>query len=72
MKKDYSLETHIIALIAIVALFIFFAFVYNSCNSSEWNNGKCPKCNVRYELRTETRYHKTYVCPECGNEVSRY
>lgn len=40
---------------------------------SEWNNGICPECEVRYEMKAV--YFggwKYYSCPECGKEVERY
>ncbi len=42
---------------------------------SEWNNGVCPDCGVRYELRGvsgKVVKEKYYSCPECGKEVERY
>lgn len=57
--------------LAILA-FVVFAVVMNSISMKDWNYGICPNCHVRYELRTETRYYKTYVCPECQKEVRRY
>ena len=44
----------------------------NTCSAPEWNDGICPKCDVRYELKAASRGLKYYACPRCGNEVSRY
>ena len=44
----------------------------NSCSSHNWNDGVCPHCEVRYELRAASQGLKYYVCPDCGQEVNRY
>lgn len=44
----------------------------NSCSADDWNDGICPKCETRYELRGASRGLKYYACPSCGKEVSRY
>lgn len=44
----------------------------NSCSASDWNNGICPICEARYELRGASRGLKYYACPNCGKEVERY
>lgn len=54
------------------ALVIFIMIGFNTCNAPEWNDGYCPKCHVRYELRGVSKYMKYYSCPKCGNEVERY
>lgn len=55
-------------------LVIVFLIIFgtNSCSASDWNNGMCPKCEVRYELRAASYGLKYYVCPNCKKEVSRY
>lgn len=58
-------------IICIVALFVIM-FGTNACSSSDWNNGNCPNCEVRYELRGVSRDLKYYSCPNCGKEVERY
>lgn len=59
-----------------IAYFIFTLVIdglYNLTTETEWNEGICPKCEVRYELRAAGRYGlKYYACPECGQEVERY
>lgn len=61
-------------LIFIIAMaFLFFIMMgINSCSSSTWNDGICPKCEIRYELRGASQGLKYYACPDCGNEVQRY
>lgn len=55
----------------IVIIFLLI-FAMNSCSASTWNNGVCPDCEARYELRGASRGLKYYSCPECGQEVERY
>lgn len=59
-------------LIIILALALLILFTHNACTASEWNNGRCPDCNTRYELRGVHKCIHYYACPKCGNEVSRY
>lgn len=61
----------VITIVIGIAL-IFIAIFGNSCSSSSWNNGVCPDCEVKYELRGVSYSLKYYACPECGQEVSRY
>lgn len=44
----------------------------NSCSAETWNDGICPDCEIRYELRGASKGLKYYVCPECGQEVERF
>ena len=44
----------------------------NALTSSDWNDGDCPDCEVKYELRGASSGLKYYACPECGREVQRY
>ena len=53
-----------------LALLLMFGF--NSCSAETWNNGTCPECEIRYELRGASRGIKYYACPECGQEVERH
>lgn len=57
-----------------VGIFMTFAimFGFNSCASPIWNDGTCINCDVSYELRGVSHSLKYYVCPKCGQEVSRY
>ena len=66
--SDHSWWTIII----LFALVFLIMFGFNTCTHTEWNNGICPECHTRYELRGVSKYMKYYACPECGNEVSRY
>lgn len=57
-------------------LIIFIAFLLligtNACTAKEWNNGTCPDCHTRYELRGVYKGTHYYACPDCGNEVHRF
>ena len=44
----------------------------NTFAEPRWNEGICPDCAVRYELRAASRGLKYYACPDCGQEVKRY
>lgn len=67
-RGDTSWWTFIICF----ALVFLLMFGFNTCTYAEWNDGICPECNVRYELRGVSKYMKYYSCPKCGNEVERY
>lgn len=52
---------------------IAWCFGFNAVSADRWNDGMCPDCGERYELRAVTRdYRKYYSCPVCGEEVTRY
>lgn len=55
-----------------IALIILIIFGFNTCTASDWNDGECPKCEIRYEMRGVSRGLKYYACPDCGKEVERY
>ena len=61
-----------LGMIICVILIFFVVIGFNSCTESDWNNGECTKCEVRYELRAVSRGMKYYACPDCGKEVKRY
>ena len=67
-RDDASWWTIIIC----AALALLLILISQACTAQEWNNGKCPDCNVRYELRGVYRGTHYYACPDCGNEVSRF
>ena len=46
-----DVEYSIFGLIACIGLIFLLMVVTNSCSHTEWNNGDCPDCEVRYELR---------------------
>lgn len=73
-NEDIGIKWYLIGLIAVISLLVFLVLATNSCSESDWNDGICPKCNVRYELREAAGdlHLKYYVCPECGKEVERY
>lgn len=58
----------------IICIILIFAIVLgtNSCSAPTWNDGICPECETRYELRGASRGLKYYACPDCGQEVERY
>ena len=68
-KSNNNLGWIDILIILGIALLIVIGF--NSCHAETWNNGTCPECEVRYELRGASRGIKYYACPECGQEVER-
>ena len=74
-RKHYSDDnpiTNIIIMVICIAAVFLLVFGMNSCSASKWNDGICPDCEVRYELRGASQGLKYYSCPECGAEVERY
>jgi hypothetical protein len=71
-SSGMSISTSVIIIIICFALIFAMIFGLNSCSASTWNDGICPDCEVRYELRGASRGLKYYSCPECGQEVERY
>lgn len=67
-NDEYSWWTLIIC----IALLFLIMFGTNTCSYNDWNNGECPECGTRYELRGASRGLKYYACPDCGKEVERY
>lgn len=74
MKKynNTDLKYDIVVIIGCILIVIFLITTVNSCSASDWNNGICPNCEVRYELRGYSQGISAYACPECGKEVRRY
>lgn len=72
-SKNYSSDgsSWLTIIICLVLVFVLMIGV-NSCSAETWNDGICPDCGVRYELRGASRGLKYYACPECGQEVERY
>lgn len=68
MNNDGSLWSIAVCMILIVLIILGT----NSCSATDWNSGKCPNCETRYELRGASRGLKYYACPSCGKEVERY
>jgi PHP family Zn ribbon phosphoesterase len=70
---NYNNNSHLLASIAIIliciGMFILLMLGTNSCSASKWNDGICPDCETKYELRAA---NDGYACPDCGNEVKRY
>lgn len=72
MYDDYDLQTNLWSIIVCIGLLLLIVFGVNSCSAEDWNQGECPECEIRYELRGASRGLKYYSCPECGKEVERY
>lgn len=68
--KDVKYE--LLTTLVCFAMFLGIVFGINACSTLNWNDGFCPHCEVRYELRGVSRGLKYYSCPECGQEVERY
>lgn len=75
MSNNLDSKTSLI-IAGICAVILFFAVCFhNTATSEEWNDGTCPECGVKYELRGASGNlvkEKYYSCPECGKEVTRY
>lgn len=62
----------ILGIVALIGICILIVIGVNSCSASDWNNGICPNCEVRYELRGYSQGISAYDCPKCGKEIHRY
>ena len=73
-RKHYSNDTEYwwVSIVICVILILLLIFGTNSCSASKWNDGICPDCEARYELRGASNGLKYYSCPDCGEEVERY
>lgn len=69
---NYGCLSVILSLIVVVALLFVLMFGVNACSASDWNDGICPHCHIRYELRGVSKGLKYYACPKCGQEVERF
>lgn len=69
---DSDIGSSLLSLVLCIVLLFIIMIGVNSCSADTWNNGICPKCEVRYELRGVSKGLKYYSCPSCGLEVSRY
>ena len=67
-----NIKYNLLTILACVAICFGIMFLVNACSSSDWNDGVCPNCEVRYELSGASRGLKYYSCPKCGQEVERY
>ena len=56
-------------LILIIVLGIMSSF--NLRTADAWNDGVCPDCEVRYELKYAINTMNYYECFECGQTVKR-
>ena len=73
--KFFSLET-LLGLIPSTVLALIVAVVMSlqfTNDNTEWNDGKCPKCSIEWELfDIEKHRHSTtyfYQCPECKTVI---
>lgn len=74
-RRGYlSTNTDVDLWMIVICIALIFAIIIgvNACTAQDWNDGSCPKCGTRYELRGASRGLKYYACPECGFEVERY
>ena len=71
-RHTHSIDTDLLVAIIGLVLCVLFLFGSNACTAKEWNDGTCPDCNIRYELRGAYKGIHYYACPGCGNEVDRY
>ena len=69
--KFFSLET-LLCLIpsTVLALIVAIAMSLQFTNdNTEWNDGKCPKCSIEWELLDVEKYRRSityfYQCPKC-------
>ena len=69
---DSDLVASLIMMAICIILVVAIMFGVNCCSASTWNDGVCPYCEVRYELRGASQGLKYYSCPQCGQEVERY
>ena len=67
-----NIKDDLLTILVCVVLFFGILLGINACSASDWNDGVCPHCEVKYELRGVSRGLKYYSCPECGQEVERY
>ena len=70
--NDTDLIARLIMIAICLALVFAIMFGTNCCSASMWNDGICPNCEIRYELRGASQGLKYYSCPKCGTEVERY
>jgi hypothetical protein len=71
-RRTRSIDSGWLTIIAIPIIALLMILASNACTAKEWNGGKCPDCNVRYELRGVYKGTHYYACPDCGNEVDRF
>lgn len=73
-RDNFDTKFSIFAVLFGIGILVLLVIGTNSCSASDWNDGICPDCNVRYELRGAAGdlHLKYYACPECGKEVERY
>lgn len=74
-RKFFSLETWL-GLIPSTVLALIVAIVMSlhfTNDNTEWNDGKCPKCSIEWELFDieKRRYSTTYFyqCPKCKTVI---
>ena len=75
-RKFFSLET-LLGLIPSTVLALIVAVVMSlqfTNDNTEWNDGKCPKCSIEWELfdvekSRHSPAHYYYKCNECGKII---
>lgn len=76
MNKKYDTVQTILYIVLILTIVYVLVDIFktNISTNTEWNNGICIECNVRYELIDISTFNKLklYKCPKCGNEIKRY
>ena len=71
---SFDLKFSVTLLVIIIISLFLLKSCHNTSTDGKWNDGYCPDCEVRYELRGVSGKTplKHYACPECGEEVERY
>lgn len=72
LRRTHLIDKDWFPLIAIPFIALLIILGSNACTAKEWNDGVCPDCHVRYELRGVYKGTHYYACPDCGNEVDRF
>ena len=72
LYKDKDFWVSALPLIIAVVLVLLITLITNLSSASTWNEGVCPHCEVRYELRGVSEGLKYYSCPICGQEVEKF
>lgn len=69
MNKD--VRNAVLAILIIIILWWLYILSFNQFMNKKWNNGVCPSCGYKYELRGKSSGIDYYICPYCGKEVER-
>ena len=71
-RNHTDTDTSLATIVFCIILVFLIICCTNSCHADIWNNGVCPKCEIKYELRGVSNGLKYYICPNCKQEVERY